>query len=53
MDLKYVHWHGDSLDIVRGFPRSVRIDFGNELYLLQLGEQPLHSKPFASVGRGV
>ena len=51
--MKDVHWHGDSLDIVRRFPRSVRVDAGNELYLLQLGEQPLHSKPFARVGRGV
>ena len=51
--LKDVHWHGDSLDVIREFPRSVRIDIGTELYLLQLGEHPLHSKPFASVGRGV
>lgn len=51
--LKDVLWHGDSLDVVREFPRSVRIAIGNELYLLQLGEQPLHSKPFASIGRSV
>jgi phage-related protein len=51
--LKDVYWHGDSLDVVRGFPRSVRIGIGNELYLLQIGETPLHSRPFASIGRGV
>jgi phage-related protein len=51
--LKAIHWHGDSLNVIRGFPRVVRIDIGSELYLLQLGEKPLHSKPFASVGRGV
>ena len=51
--LKEVHWHGDSLEAVRDFPRSVKIDIGSELHLLQLGEQPLHSKPIASVGRGV
>jgi len=51
--LKDIVWHGDSLDAVREFPRSVRVDVGAELYLLQLGERPLHSKPFASVGRGV
>ena len=51
--LKDIHWHGDSLDVVRAFPRTVRVDIGSELYLLQLGEQPLHSKPFTSVGRGV
>ncbi len=51
--LKAVHWHGDSLDVIRRFPRTVRVDIGSELYLLQLGEKPLHSRPFASVGRGV
>ena len=51
--LKDIHWHGDSLQIVRAFPKAVRTDLGNELYLLQLGERPLHSRPFASVGRGV
>lgn len=51
--LKDVTWHGDSLKTLRDFPRSVRIDIGSEIYLLQLGEQPLHSKPISSVGRGV
>ena len=51
--LKDVHWHGDSLDTVRAFPRKVRIEVGSELYLLQLGLQPVHSKPISSVGRGV
>jgi phage-related protein len=51
--LKEIYWHGDSLDVVRGFSRAVRVDTGNELYLLQLGEKPLHSRPFAGVGRGV
>lgn len=50
--LKDIHWHGDSLEVVRDFPRAVRTDIGSELYLLQLGEMPLHSRPFASVGRG-
>ncbi len=51
--LKVVHWHGDSLDVVREFPRTAKIDVGSEIYLLQLGRQPLHSKPISSVGRGV
>jgi len=51
--LKDIHWHGDSLEIVGKFPRAVRADIGSELYLLQLGETPLRSRPFASVGRGV
>ncbi len=51
--LKDVFWHGDALELVRGFPRSVRVDIGAELYLLQLGEPPLHSRPFSNIGRGV
>ncbi len=51
--LKNVIWHGDSLDVVGGFPRPVRVDVGSELYLLQTGQQPLHGRPFSSVGRGV
>ena len=51
--LKDVCWHGDSLKVVRGFPKSVKTSIGSELYLLQLGEKPLHSKPIANVGRGV
>ena len=53
ISLKAIYWHGDSLDVVREFPRSVRANLGNELYLLQLGDKPLLSRPFASVGRGV
>ena len=29
--LKDIHWHGDSLDVIRKFPRTVRIDIGSEL----------------------
>ncbi len=53
LPLKAIHWHGDSLDVIREFPRSVRVDVGAELYLLQLGERPTHSKPFNGIGRGV
>ena len=51
--LKDIHWHGNSLDVIREFPRAVRVDIGSELYLLQIGEKPVHCRPFASVGRGV
>jgi len=51
--LKSVHWHGDTRDIIRRFPKIVRRTLGSELYLLQLGERPLHSRPMAIVGRGV
>jgi phage-related protein len=51
--LKTVHWHGNTLDAVRKFPRSVRIRIGSELYLLQIGETPVDSKPMTVVGRSV
>ena len=51
--LKNIYWHGDSLDVIREFPRAVRADIGSELYLLQLGEEPLRGRPFADIGRGV
>ena len=41
------------MDTVRKFPRSVRVSIGSELYLLQIGERPVDSKPMAVVGRGV
>ena len=51
--LKSVHWHGDTLNIMRRFRKAIRRSFGGELYLLQIGERPLHSRPMAIVGRGV
>lgn len=51
--LKPVHWHGDTLEVTREFPRSARVSIGSELYLLQLGQAPLHSRPIPGVGRGV
>ena len=51
--LKDVFWHGDTLEVVRRFAKPVRTSIGSELYLLQIGEQPVHCKPMASVGRGV
>ncbi|MFQ6024071.1 MAG: type II toxin-antitoxin system RelE/ParE family toxin [Acidiferrobacterales bacterium] len=51
--MKDVTWHGDSREVVRGFPEQARKDLGAELMLLQLGETPLHSRPMPSVGRGV
>ena len=51
--LKNIYWHGDTLEVVRKFAKSIRITIGAELYLLQIGEQPLHCRPMASVGRGV
>ncbi len=51
--VKDVIWHGDSRDVIRGFPEQVRKDIGAELMLLQISEAPLHSRPMPTVGRGV
>ena len=48
-----VGWLGDSLDVVRGFGRNVRVAIGSELRLLQKGEKPIHARPLKTVGRGV
>jgi phage-related protein len=53
LELKTIRWHGNTLDTVRKFPRSVRIRIGSELYLLQTGENPVDSKPMPVVGRSV
>lgn len=44
---------GDSMEVIRGFPESVRQDAGYNLHLLQAGLEPLHWRPMASVGSGV
>ena len=50
---KDIVWLGDSLEILRSFPRSVRIDLGSDLRRLQIGDLPLDSKPMKTVGPGV
>lgn len=52
-DEKDVVWLGDSLEVLRSFPKSVRIDLGSDLRRLQIGELPLDSKPMKTVGPGV
>jgi phage-related protein len=48
-----VHWEGDSLEILRGFPKPVREDLGADIRRLQLGERPLNARPMKSIGAGV
>lgn len=48
-----VAWEGDSLDVVRTFPKAVREDLGADIRKLQLGERPLNSRPMKSIGPGV
>ena len=50
---KDIVWLGDSLEVLQGFPKTVRIDLGSDLRRIQIGEAPLDSKPMKTVGRGV
>ncbi len=50
---KDIVWLGDSLEVLQGFPKTVRIDLGSDLRRMQIGEVPLDSKPMKTVGRGV
>lgn len=47
-------WEGDSLDILREWPRDIQRDFGLCLLKLQEGDRPtLSSRPMQSIGQGV
>ena len=51
-DERPIHWHGNSLEIVRAFPRSVRIALGHELHLLEKSARPTHCRSMRQVGVG-
>ena len=48
-----VAWEGDSLEVLRGFSHEVRSCLGADLRRLQIGEQPLDSRPMKSIGKRV
>lgn len=48
-----VVWLGDSLDVLRRFPRAVQGDLGYALERVQRGQMPPDSKPMRTVGPGV
>jgi len=49
-----VVWEGDSLEVMRTFPRDIREDFGEALRAMQHGDRPTcETRPMQSVGRGV
>jgi phage-related protein len=51
--LATIVWEGDSREVLKDFPESVRQNFGFELWQLQLGERPSDYRPLTSVGPGV
>ncbi len=51
--LAKIAWEGDSLDVLRDFPKPVKMDFGAQLRLLQRGELPKDFKKMNGVGSGV
>lgn len=48
-----VIWLGDSLKLVRDFPKEVRQEIGSALYDAQKGGKSPDAKPFKGVGSGV
>jgi len=49
-----IAWEGDSLDVLKSWPKPIRIDFGNSLQEMQHGRSPrLDTRRMESVGKGV
>ena len=48
-----VAWEGDSLEMVRSFPKPIREELGLDIRRLQQGQKPYDSRPMRSIGRGV
>ena len=52
-DLKEVVWLGDSRDVVREFPKEVRVIVGRALRFAQRGDKHPAAKPLKGLGAGV
>ena len=49
-----IHWEGDSRDVLQGWPKLIRLDFGLALHEMQEGrEATLQVRPMPTVGKGV
>jgi phage-related protein len=49
-----IAWEGDSYDVLKSWPKPIRIDFGISLREMQSGKAPLlDTRRMASVGDGV
>jgi phage-related protein len=53
VDEAEVVWEGNSLDVVRTFPKPIREDLGADIRRLQLGAKPISSRPMPSVSQRV
>jgi phage-related protein len=52
-DLKPVDWLGDSLRVLRSFPKEVQSEIGYGLFLVQSGLMPKDAKPLTGIASGV
>jgi len=50
---KELIWLGDSLDVVREFPKDTRVALGDALNALKQGKRPVDTKSMSTVGSGV
>jgi phage-related protein len=49
-----IEWEGDSWDILKSWPKSIRLDFGISLREMQQGRSPkLNARTMQSIGEGV
>jgi len=51
--LATIVWEGDSVDVLRSFPKMIMRKFGADIFNLQQGERPKSFRPMPSVGKGV
>ena len=51
--MKTVNFQGDTQNVIRGFPGSVKTKLGGQFYLVQIGADPDDWKPMPSIGKGV
>jgi phage-related protein len=49
-----IHWEGNSKEVLQGWPKPIRLDFGLALNEMQEGGRPtLDARPMPTVGKGV
>lgn len=53
MNRKDVKWLGDSLEVLKSYPKKVRQKLGWNIDMIQLGKTPIDVKPMSTVGKGV